>query len=64
MIDIHLHWAWLLIAAIVIIGICVAYPYLKESTDGIGAGIAGAFGCAIIVVAVLAALVIGGIFIW
>lgn len=64
MIDIHLHWAWLLIAAIVIIGICVAYPYLRDRNEGIGGAVGGVIGCAIIVVAVLAALVIGGIFIW
>ncbi len=64
MIDIHLHWSWLLIAAVVIIGICVAYPYLRERNEGIGGAVSGAIGCAILVVAILVALVLGGIFIW
>lgn len=64
MINIQLHWAWLLIAAVVIIGICVAYPYLRDSNDGIGGAVGGAFGCAILVVAILVGLVLGGIFIW
>ena len=64
MIDIHLHWAWLLVAAVVIIGICFAYPYLKNSDEGIGGAVGGAFGCAIVIAAILVALVLGGIFIW
>lgn len=64
MIDIHLHWAWLLVAAVVIIGICIAYPYLKNSDEGIGGAVGSVIGCAIVVVAILAALALGGIFIW
>jgi len=64
MIDIHLHWSWLLIAAVVIIGICVAYPYLRERNEGIGGAVSGAIGCAILIVAILVGLVLGGIFIW
>lgn len=64
MIDIHLHWAWLLIAAVVIIGICVAYPYLRDSNEGIGGAVGGVIGCAILVMAILIGLVLGGIFIW
>ena len=62
MIDLHFHWAWLLIAAVVIFGVFIAYPMLNEDNDRYG--ITGAMGCVVMVVAVLLALVIGGIFIW
>jgi hypothetical protein len=62
MIDLHFHWAWLLIAAVVIVGIFIAYPMLNDDNDKYG--LSGALGCAVLIAAVLIGLVIGGIFIW
>lgn len=62
MIELNFHWAWILVAIIVMVGICVAFPYLNRDHDAYGCGAAA--GCAILVFAVLVALVIGGIFIW
>ena len=61
MISLHFHWAWLLIAAIVIAGVSYA---VKASSGRDTYGIGAAVGCFVLVVAILAALVIGGIFIW
>ena len=61
MIDIHLHWAWLLIAVIVIAGVAFM---VKQNNETDQYGIGAAFGCFVFIVAVLAAAVIGGIFIW
>ncbi len=61
MISLHFHWAWLLIAVIVIAGVAYAIRSGKESDPyGVGAAV----GCFVLIVAVLAAAVIGGIFIW
>lgn len=64
MIDIHLHWAWLLMAAVVIVGICTFWYYEHDDDCGPASGIRTVFGLAILIVCVLVALVLGGIFIW
>lgn len=64
MIDIHFHWSWLLIAAVLIIAIIIAWPFLNSDDRGPAAGLGCLVGGVIILVALLAAAVIGGIFIW
>ncbi len=64
MINLSFHWSWLLIAAVLIIGVIIASPFLNSGNDGPAGGIGPAFGCFIIIVAFLAVAVIGGIYIW
>ena len=64
MIDLHFHWAWLLIATVLIIGIFIAYPMLHGKGDSIGEAVSASLGYAVLMAAVLIGLVIGGIFIW
>lgn len=64
MINLHFHWTWLLMALIIIIGVCIASPYLSDNNSGIGGAVSAAVGCFIILVTLLIALVLGGIFIW
>ena len=64
MIDLHFHWVWLLMAVILIIGICVFVNFSKDDSGGIGAGISTAVGCFVLIVAILVCLVIGGIWLW
>lgn len=64
MINIHFSWAWLLIAAVMIIGLYIASPFLRDNNNGIGGSISAAVGCMIVLVAILIALVFGGITIW
>lgn len=64
MINLYFHWTWLLIAVIIIVGIYIASPYMSDNNKGIGGAVSAAVGCFIIIVTLLIALVIGGIFIW
>lgn len=64
MIDIHLHWAWLLVAAVIVIGVCIAFPFMRDRDEGICGATGYLFGCMIIVLSVVAGIAIGGIFIW
>lgn len=64
MIDLRFHWAWLLMAVILIIGICVFAKFANDDGDGIGAGVSTAVGCFALIFAILVCLVIGGIWIW
>lgn len=65
MIDIHFSLAWLLIALVTIIGICIALPHLRNNNmGGIGRAIDAVIGWGIITITILAALALGGIFIW
>ena len=61
MISLHFHWAWIVIAVLVILG--VAYC-VKHSSDSDPYGIGATVGCLVLVLAILLALIIGGIFIW
>lgn len=64
MIDLHFHWTWLLIVIIIIIGVCIASSYMSDNDNGISGAVSATVGCFIIIVTLLIALVIGGIFIW
>jgi hypothetical protein len=64
MIDLYFHWAWLLIAAVVILGVAIAYPRWKYRNEGIGGALNGVIALTIVAIAVLVGLTIGGIFIW
>jgi phage-related protein len=64
MIDLHFNWAWLLIVVVVILGVAIAYPRWKYRNEGIGGALNGVIALVIAAIAVLVALVIGGIFIW
>ena len=61
MISLHFHWAWILMAVLVIFGIAFC---IKQSNESDKYGVGAAFGCAVLIVAILLALVLGGIFIW
>lgn len=65
MINISFNWAWLPIAAIVVFAIIIAAKIglFKNDTDD-KLGIKHTFGCIVIIIGVLIAAVIGGIFIW
>jgi len=61
MISLHFHWAWIVMAVLVILGIAYCIKQNKESDPyGIGAAI----GCVVFVGTILLALILGGIFIW
>ena len=64
MIDLHFHWAWLLIAVVVTLGVVIAYPRWKYRNEGIGGALNGVIALTIVAIAVLVCLTIGGIFIW
>lgn len=60
---ISFHWAWLLMATIVIVAVILANnlgAFKPNDKYGVKTG----FGCLIIIVGLLIAAVIGGIFIW
>lgn len=63
MISFTFHWAWLPIVAIIIAAIILAIKLgIMDSNDKYG--IKTGFGCLIVIVGLLIAAVIGGIFIW
>ena len=63
MISFTFHWAWLLIAVIIIVAIILAIKFgIMDSNDKYG--VKTGFGCLIVIVGLLIAAVIGGIFIW
>lgn len=65
MINLSFHWAWLLMAAIVVIAIIVAAKIgLFENDTKDILGIKRTFGCIVIIIGVLCAAVVGGILIW
>lgn len=65
MIEIHFSWAYLLIALVAIIGICIALPHLRNNRrGGIGGAIDAAIGWGIIIITALIVIGLGGIFIW
>lgn len=65
MINISFNWAWLLMAAIVVCAIIMAAKIgLFENDTNDKLGIKHTFGCIVIVIGVLLAIAIGGIFIW
>lgn len=63
MINISFHWIWLLLVAIVI-GAVILANKLGAFKDEDKYGVKACFGCIIIIVGLLIAAVIGGIFIW
>lgn len=62
--GIHFSLAYLLIALVAIIGICIALPHLINNKRGMGGAIDAAIGWWIIIITILIVLVLGGIFIW
>ena len=62
--EIHFSLAYLLIALVAIIGICIALPHLINNKRGMGGAIDAAIGWWIIIITILLILVLGGIFIW
>ena len=60
MINIHIHWAVIAMAIIIIAGIVVCYRFSKDDNFGLNT----IAGVAFLLVCILAALVLGGIFIW
>ena len=62
--EIHFSWAYLLIALVAIIGICIALPHLRNNKMGIGGAIDTAIGWWIIIITALILIGLGGIFIW
>lgn len=62
--EIHFSLAYLLIALVAIIGICIALPHLINNKKGMGGAIDAAIGWWIIIITILIVLVLGGIFIW
>lgn len=62
--EIHFSLAYLLIALVAIIGICIALPHLINNKRGMGGAIDAAIGWWIIIITILIVLVLGGIFIW
>lgn len=65
MISITFSYWWLLIAAIVVCAIIIAAKIgLFESDTDDKFGIKHTFGCIVIIIGVLLAIAIGGIFIW
>jgi len=63
MITLHFHWIWIIVTIIVICGISIA-GFLMRQAKGVTAPIFGLIGLLIIVIAVLIALVLLGIFVW
>lgn len=61
MISLHFHWAWILMAVLVILGVIYC---VKQSSDYDPYGIGATVGCLVLVFAILLALILGGIFIW
>ncbi len=63
MITLNFHWAWLVMAALIVLGV-VAYVRYYDNGSSLDNGIRMLFGIEALVLCVLLALVIGGIFIW
>ncbi len=64
MIELPFHWAWLLMAAVCIVSIQVAYPFIKKTGDDIGSDITRLVGWTMIALGVIFSLIIGNKFIW
>ena len=62
MISISFHWAWILIITVIIIAIVLGCKVGLSNEDRVG--IKSAVGCIIIIIGIIMAAVIGGIFIW
>ena len=60
MIDLHFHWAWILFVILISIGLYFFFRNKGNDSYGIGA-----FGDGIIfLLCILAAMVVGGIWLW
>ena len=64
MIDLHFHWAWILIAALIITGVYAFWYFAHDDNHGMAASIRTVFGLFILIICVLVGCVVGGIFIW
>ncbi len=63
MIELNFHWAWLVMTALVILGVVI---YIRNYDNGssLQQGMKMLFGIAALIFCILLSLVIGGIFIW
>ena len=64
MMTFTLHWAWLLIAVVLIATAIWAWPHFKKGGDSIGQAFDNVIGLVIAGFGLLIAAVLGGIFIW
>jgi hypothetical protein len=60
MINLHFHWAWIPFVILIIVGLF--FFFRENGKDPMGFNAFG--GCLIFLVCILAALVIGGIWLW
>ena len=60
MITLNFHWAWLPIVIFIIMGVVSYYYYSKDDRLGLNTAV----GVIILIICLLFAAVIGGIFIW
>ena len=60
MINLHFHWAWIPFVILIIVGLF--FLFRDRGEDPVGFGALG--GCLTFLVCLLAALVIGGIWLW
>ena len=64
MMTLSFHWAWLLIAVVLIATAIIAHPHFKKGGDSIGQAFDCFIGYVIVAIGLLVAAVLGGIFIW
>jgi hypothetical protein len=64
MIDLHFHWAWIPFAVVLLAGIIALFYFLNDDDRGPAAGLSGLVGCCLFLIALVVALVIGGIWLW
>ena len=64
MMTFTLHWAWILIAVVLIATAIIAHPHFKKGGDSIGQAFDNVIGLVIAGFGLLIAAVLGGIFIW
>lgn len=66
MVTITFNWAWVIIIIIILIGavLCYQLSQRKRTDDTIGLAFSQVFGICLLILCLLIAAVIGGIFIW
>jgi hypothetical protein len=64
MIDLHFHWAWIPFVIVLVIGIIAFFRFSNDGDSGPAAGLSVAVGCGAFLIALVVALVIGGIWLW
>ena len=61
MINLHFHWAWIPFVVVLLIGIIALFCFLNDDDRGPAVGLSVAVGCGVFLIAIVVALVIGGI---